>query len=371
MKAYAAHVKSDRAKWIIVAVAILVIAVILCGIMTTWFSDFNPYCWFGHKYENGVCTKCGDVKNAMELENGGFSLSNIKQSRSIRLASTRAAAASNDGSLVDTLTATILPAQADDKRVEWTVGWKDGHSENVADYVTLTSDGLTATVTCKQAFEHQVVVTCKSLDNPSAVASCTYNYVERVTGVTFTMPKTSTQKATLTYTVETSKHTIPADIKVTLSDYKVEKARFADEFLVCFEDNGFGIGCVFDISSYNQEQDIIRYVDNGLEFVNGNDYRVNEPIGQWFYPSGLIGCFFGIDYQNYEGGTITDGDIIAAFRYACSCSNAQAYVTATISATYNGKTYNSMSKQVPIVFDGDAFHIAVTGLSLSHTTVDF
>ena len=29
--------------------------------MTSWFKDFNPYCWFGHTYdeETHVCTKCG------------------------------------------------------------------------------------------------------------------------------------------------------------------------------------------------------------------------------------------------------------------------------------------------------------------------
>lgn len=56
-----AHVRSDRAKWAVVTVAILALAVLITGLMTSWFKDFNPYCWFGHTYdeETHVCTKCG------------------------------------------------------------------------------------------------------------------------------------------------------------------------------------------------------------------------------------------------------------------------------------------------------------------------
>ena len=55
------HVQSDRAKWAVVTVAILALAVLITRLMTSWFKDFNPYCWFGHTYdeETHVCTKCG------------------------------------------------------------------------------------------------------------------------------------------------------------------------------------------------------------------------------------------------------------------------------------------------------------------------
>ena len=55
------HVQSNRAKWAVVTVAILALAVLITGLMTSWFKDFNPYCWFGHTYdeETHVCTKCG------------------------------------------------------------------------------------------------------------------------------------------------------------------------------------------------------------------------------------------------------------------------------------------------------------------------
>ena len=60
------HVQSDRAKWAVVTVAILALAVLITGLMTSWFKDFNPYCWFGHTYdeETHVCTKCGALLDA-------------------------------------------------------------------------------------------------------------------------------------------------------------------------------------------------------------------------------------------------------------------------------------------------------------------
>ena len=61
MSNFNAHVRGDRVKWFITVIAFLLVGVLICGLMTSWFKDFNPYCWFGHDYdENGICTKCGE-----------------------------------------------------------------------------------------------------------------------------------------------------------------------------------------------------------------------------------------------------------------------------------------------------------------------
>ena len=70
--------------------------------------------------------------------------------------------ASEDGTVSKTLTATVLPADAPNKAVDWSIAWADGDSrasENISDYITVTpaSDGaLTATVTCKKSFRGSV-----------------------------------------------------------------------------------------------------------------------------------------------------------------------------------------------------------------------
>lgn len=61
--------KRDSMKWAVTALAILLIGVILAGIITDGFQDGNPYCWFGHEYdENGICTKCGAEKLVEEVK---------------------------------------------------------------------------------------------------------------------------------------------------------------------------------------------------------------------------------------------------------------------------------------------------------------
>lgn len=90
------------------------------------------------------------------------------------------------------LTATIQPADATDKTVDWSVSfvnpssaWASG--KTVTDYVTVTptSDGaLTANVENLQAFGEQIKVTVTSRDNAEATAECVIDYAKRLTGVT-------------------------------------------------------------------------------------------------------------------------------------------------------------------------------------------
>ena len=55
-------------KGLTIAIAVLLLVVLVTGITTKGFSDFNPFCWFGHEYdEAGVCVKC---EKAIEAEPG-------------------------------------------------------------------------------------------------------------------------------------------------------------------------------------------------------------------------------------------------------------------------------------------------------------
>lgn len=83
-----------------------------------------------------------------------------------------------------TLTATVKPADAADKTVDWSVAFVNPSSawakgKTVTDYVTVTptSDGaLTAKVTCLKQFGEQIKITVTSRSNPAASAMCTADY---------------------------------------------------------------------------------------------------------------------------------------------------------------------------------------------------
>ncbi len=86
-----------------------------------------------------------------------------------------------------TLTATIVPTDAINQQVDWTIAFKDANSSwakgrKVTDYVTLTpaADGaLTAVVENLAEFGEQIVVKVTSRDNPDACATCTVEYLQR------------------------------------------------------------------------------------------------------------------------------------------------------------------------------------------------
>lgn len=79
-----------------------------------------------------------------------------------------------------TLTATVLPATAENKAVDWTCDWADeSNTANVSEYVTVTpeTDGsTTATVTCFKAFTGNVVITATTRENGYS-ATCIVTFV--------------------------------------------------------------------------------------------------------------------------------------------------------------------------------------------------
>ncbi len=87
-----------------------------------------------------------------------------------------------------TVTATITPANAANKKVDWSLTFSNTNSawstgKKVTDYVTVTpaSDGaLTATVQCKAAFGDKVNLVVKSRENAMATATVSIGYRQRI-----------------------------------------------------------------------------------------------------------------------------------------------------------------------------------------------
>lgn len=94
---------------------------------------------------------------------------------------------SSGSSVSKTLTATVLPATATNKAVDWTVEWAD--SENTSDisqYVTVipTSNGnTTATVTCHKAFTGNVIITVTTRESGYS-AACVVTFIGIPTNIT-------------------------------------------------------------------------------------------------------------------------------------------------------------------------------------------
>lgn len=130
--------------WQIIGVSVLCAVCVLTAVLGIVFG-------MNHSSEDLNVSK--DM--ASDIDNG------VLHDTTVRLLGGVATTAS-DGSVSQTITAVITPADAPNKAVDWSIAWADGDSrasENISDYITVTpaSDGaLTATVTCKKSFRGSV-----------------------------------------------------------------------------------------------------------------------------------------------------------------------------------------------------------------------
>ena len=101
-------------------------------------------------------------------------------SEHIKLTMSTYAAVAADNSVSKTIIATVLPATAANKQVDWSVAWGDEEAEgDVSQYVTVTpalDGGTTATVTCKQAFTGTILVIATTRES-GYQASCILTFV--------------------------------------------------------------------------------------------------------------------------------------------------------------------------------------------------
>jgi len=113
----------------------------------------------------------GGITNdfAAEIENTQF----------VRLAMSSVSTLAENGSVSKEITATVLPATATNKAVDWSVEWGDGsNTATVTDYVTVTpdSDGSThAVVTCHKAFTGNILVTVTTRES-GYTANCMVSF---------------------------------------------------------------------------------------------------------------------------------------------------------------------------------------------------
>lgn len=191
---------NDKIKWIAMLVCIVILAVFVMAANTNGFTDFNPYGWFGAKQ---AATDNLSDKSENETDNCGFEVHNtslMRLSVAKAVADTPVTTAVSNGV---TLTATLLPATAVDKTVDWTVEFAEPSStwakgKTASDYVSVTptSDGaLTATVFAKKAFGAQIKITVTSRGNSEATAYCLVDYGQRLSS-TATMTVANTLFAT-------------------------------------------------------------------------------------------------------------------------------------------------------------------------------
>ena len=141
----------------------------------------------GDAGDNTATAEKYDNMSVAEIEQNGLSLSMTPMLESDLSANAESGIA---------IMATVLPADATDKTLDWSVEIVDETSEwaqgkNVTDYVTVTSTDVGANVECLQPFGAQLQIKATSVSNPDVYATCTLDYYARVTGAKIKFATTS------------------------------------------------------------------------------------------------------------------------------------------------------------------------------------
>lgn len=164
------HKRSDTVKWI---VAFALITVLLVGMVASLILSVN------HGKEQPP------EERQEETLSNDFA-AEVVNTEHIRLAIEFGNDLCGDNSVSKTLTATVLPATATNKFVDWSAEWGDeGKAEDVSQYLTVTpsSNGsTTATVTCKKAFTGNILVTATTREN-GYQASCIVTFLGMPTDI--------------------------------------------------------------------------------------------------------------------------------------------------------------------------------------------
>lgn len=202
-----AHKRADALKWILTAIAFLLVAVTLIGLCLQVFGKGKqkPSEWF-KKEEEQVQPEAGAGAGILTPQEPEASAAmpmrlNVQKLSTEELAVSPMAASADSAF---TLTVTYPEEGVMYKEVDYSIAWQNGGSgkwgngKTVTQYATVaaTADGaLTATVTCLQAFGEPIIVTVTNRANPSCKATAQLDYARRVTGLSV---KLSDGKTTVT-----------------------------------------------------------------------------------------------------------------------------------------------------------------------------
>ena len=166
---------SGFARFWAVFMTILLAASIFFGIVTEGFKNWDASTWFKKDVEKG------SVIDGDGNEMNGDTVYNMPSNMVFRPALRGATPATSV-----TIKAVIEPLDATNQLVDWTIAFADpsaawANGKTLSDYVTITdTNELTTTVTFKQAFGAQIIITVTSQDNPEYSDTCTVDCAQKL-----------------------------------------------------------------------------------------------------------------------------------------------------------------------------------------------
>lgn len=329
------HKTSDRIKWILTLIAFIAVGVMLVGIIFGWF----------------------EKKDKPEKQDDSQIVVTPQETlTAMRLNTARATASGNSY----TITATVTPSDATNTGVYWSIAWKNESSgwangKSVSDYITLSSNDNSATVTLKTAFGEQAIITAAS-ESTEVTATCTVDYVERLSiphGNAYMDVKRIYQNGN---TDQTFAFGSSMSIKAIVQYSGVGTVRGDVEFgqLKIAIDDGMREYISSRVSGYNS-----KYTSKSLTYNFSNGLETNVSLAS---PTNLF---------NFMGNpSETSGAITNAFIAACNAGH-KIRMESTFTYSYDGTTIQSGQIIGSFTVNTNGLEIAVTGMSVDSSSVVF
>lgn len=259
------------------------------------------------------------------------------------------------------ITATIGPETAENKEIQWTVKWKEStggnHSggtikaidwsegKNVTDYVVLSEEtsmsGESITITCKQDFGEQIIVTATSAGTPEISASCTVDYCQKI--------------KSLDYTFKYGGNAMTAPAVDSDGVYRVDYTG---------EEKSYTVECVPVYTNYTVDDEFVKNLSG--QFANAFGYTSDKPFTQISLQAGLFGCVNEPALSEAAESFISDIELLAGSA-GWQIGNS---VLEKATTTYNGLTeaekthskiinrYQAMQKFIGKCGNGELFYAA-------------
>lgn len=176
--------KNNSFLFAVVFVAIILLAVSVTAALTNGFSNADPFGWLEDLKSGDVNASGDDLSSGVTDEDGENLESGVLQSMPSQLnfsSQAFAMAQESGASYIEVmLQATVLPEDATNKAVDWSVAWADGSdNSDLSEYLTVTPerDGSTiASVRCYKAFDKKINVIVTTRDG-GFTALCVVSYV--------------------------------------------------------------------------------------------------------------------------------------------------------------------------------------------------
>lgn len=172
--------KSTGKSAAIVFLTILLAVSVFLGVVTQGFRNWDAKTWFGKEEQPEQGTIVDENGDEMDSET-------IYELPRAMVFSPAARGATPEKTVQ--IRAVIEPADATNQLVDWEIAFANPESEwangkTLSDYVTITeTNALTTTVTFKEAFGEQMIITVTSQDNPEYSDTCTVDCAQKLQSV--------------------------------------------------------------------------------------------------------------------------------------------------------------------------------------------